>query len=450
MTRARFIKTQLLAATALGLVSAFGFAGAAYASGFGLREGAADSLGNAFVGGEAKAYGASTAWSNPAGMALLTQDELSGNISYIAPKASFSGSNTDPLTGTTVNGVTGGNAVAPAATGALFAVFALDPDWRLGFSVTNPYGERTAYPLHWVGRYQSLVSSITAIDFSPSLSYRVSDQFSIGGGPVFEYFHARLTQAINTPFGAATSQDPLADIHGSNVGVGYNLGALYQINSTTRVGLDYHSRIRHNISGTQSISIPSIYYALTQSPDPEVAGGATEAIGMLNAQNSPARTSVTLPDSIGASIYNQVTPALAVMASLQWTHWSLFNQLHVTPSNGAPGTTIVENWRNSWFGGVGANYQVNSRLMLQTGFAIDQSPVTAANRTSRVPDSEHYDVGFGAKYQISPNTSFEVAYAHVFAPSGDIHNSASASAGTQIGSYDVSDNSLTVGITTSF
>lgn len=450
MKQASLTKTRLLAATALGLMSIFGMAKSAHASGFGLREGAADWLGNAFVGGEAKAYGPDTAWTNPAGMSLLDQYEFSSNVSYVAPKANFSGYNTNPLTGAPVSGGTGNNAVAPAATGALFGVMPLGPDWRLGFSVTNPYGERTSYPRNWVGRYQSLVSSITAIDFSPSVSYKVNDHFSVGGGPVFEYFHARLTQAINTPFGAATSQDPLADVHGSNIGYGYNLGALYQIDSDTRVGIDYHSRIRHDISGTQKISIPDIYYALTQSPNPYIAGGAGQAIRMLSAQNSSARTSVTLPDSIGASIYHQVTPALALMASVQWTHWSLFNSLHITPTNGVPGNTIEENWRNSWFGGVAANYQVTPKLMLQSGFAVDESPVTDSNRTSRVPDANHYDLGFGAKYQVTSNSTVEVAYAHVFAPSGTIQSSASATAGTQIGHYDLSDNSVTVGITTSF
>lgn len=472
MRRADFRRTSLLAATALGLMGVVGLTQAAHASGFGLREGSADWLGNAFVGGEAKAYDASTAWTNPAGMALLDQTQISSNISYIGPSATFKGSNSNPLYGSplgagaqaNVSGRDGGNAIAPAATGALFGVFVLNPEWRLGFSVTNPYGERTSYNKSWVGRYQSLVSSITGIDFSPSLSYKVNNHFSIGAGPVFEYFDARLTQAINTPLGAATGQDPTGDMHGDNVGFGYNIGLLYAFDDATRIGIDYHSRIKHSISGTQAMTVPASYYeAASEGGATGQVAGAT--IQQIESQNGGARTSITLPDSLGASLYHQVTPALALMGSVQWTDWSLFKQLRVTPDSGAPGLVIQENWRNTWFAGVGANYQVDDSLMLQTGFSFDESPVTNANRTPRVPDANHYNLGFGLKYKLTPSTTFGLAYLHVFTPGGTINSTAlptgyqqvapgvnipASGSGALTGSYAASDNSVTAGVNVVF
>lgn len=439
MKRMNFRKTNLLAATALGLASAAGMSQAAHASGYGLREGSADSLGNAFSGDAAKAYDAGTAYSNPAGMALLNQSQLSGNISYIAPSAKFDGSNTITYGGTPVSSATGhsGNVVAPAASGAIFGVFVLNPNWRLGFSVTNPYGERTSYDKNWVGRYQSLVSSITGIDFSVALSYKINNQLSIGGGPVVEYYQARLTQGIASPLlsmGQIPS-DGSADVHGSDVGVGYNLGTLYKIDDNTRVGLDYRSRIRHNISGTEAIG-----------NEPYPYQGHFLPVNL----NLSARTSVTSPDSLTASIYHQVTPALALMGTVQWTHWDLFNSLHITPeSSSVPGTSIQENWRNTWFAGVGANYQVNNHLMLQTGFSFDESPVTDSNRTSRLPDANHYNLGVGLKYAITHSTTFNLAYLHVFSPGGSINSATSLYPGvenTVAGNYSVSDNSITAGI----
>ena len=444
MNKKESLKQHLLTVTALGALASFGLSQAAHASGFGLKETSADALGNAFTGGEAKAYDASTAWFNPAGMALLDQSELDGDVSYISPSATFSGYNTNPLTGGHVSGTQAGNAVTPAASGALFGVLALAPDWRLGLFVTNPYGERTAYPRNFVGRYQSLVSSITGVDFGLALSYKFNNHFSVGGGPVFEYFDSRLTQALNVPvLSAATGQDPIADVHGSNIGFGYNLGVLYSIDDATRIGLDYHSRIRHDIKGTQSITVPPIYSALSPG-----------TAALLNEGNSSATTSITMPDSVNLGIYHQITSAWAVMGSLQWTHWALLNSLHVTPTNGFPGTVIYENWRNTWFAGIGTNYQLTDRIMLQAGFAFDESPVTAANRTSRVPDANHYDLGMGVQYKITPAATFEFAYGHVFTPGGSINSTTSSTlptpSGTLIGNYSASDNSLTAGVTMKF
>lgn len=417
----------------------------AHASGFGLREGAADWLGNSFVGGEAKAYDAGTVYTNPAGMALLTQSQLSSNLSYIGPFARFKGANTNVITGQTDYGQTG-NVIAPAASTAMFAVFVLNPKFRLGISLTNPYGERTSYPKGWVGRYQGLVTNITGIDASLAISYRVNHQLSLGGGPVIEYFHSRLTQAINsgaiylaqTPPSdraevlplAENIPDGLGDVHGGGIALGYNLGLLYRLDSKTRFGLDYRSRIRHNLSVTQIIKSP------------------------LPGQSSvlKARTTITTPDTLSFGIYHQLTSALAVMSSVQWTHWALFNQLHITPRGATPGTIgaqggfINEAWRNSWFAGIAANDQINSRLMVQTGFAFDESPVTNSNRNSRAPDANHFDLGFGLKYQLLPGTTLDLAYLHVFSPGGTIDSTGGQTTGTQTGRYQLSDNSVTAGM----
>ena len=438
MKRTGAMRAQLLAAVA-GFSGALAVAGAAHASGFGLREGSADWWGNAFAGSEAKAYDASTVWSNPAGMALLDNDEIDGAISLIAPDARFSGSATNAQTGGTVGGSQGGNAVAPAAAGATFGVMTLGPDWRLGFSVTAPFGERTNYPSDFVGRYQGLASSITDINLGLALSYKVNDHLSIGGGPNFDYFQARLTEAVNVPvLSSLTGQDPTGELRGTSLGVGYNVGILYQFDDATRIGFDYHSRIRHNITGGQYVSIPASY---------SVVPGV---VGLLNAANTRATTSITLPDSAGIAFYHQVTPQFALLGSVEWTDWSLLKTLNITASNGSGNTTLQENWHNTWFAGIGSNYQLTSKLMLQSGFGYDQSPVTDANRTVRIPDADHYDLGFGVQYQLLPSTKLELAYGHVFTPGGTIHNSAAASpltpSGTITGDYTASDNSVTAGL----
>ena len=80
--------------------------------------------------------------------------------------------------------------------------------------------------------------------------------------------------------------------------------------------------------------------------------------------------------------YHQINPQWAVMADAQWTHWSLLKSLVVVPSNGGPTTVLPENWRSTWFGSIGASYRPIEKLLLQAGFAFDESPVTNSNRTN--------------------------------------------------------------------
>ena len=86
------------------------------AAGFALREGSADWMANAFAGEAAKAYDASTALSNPAGMARLNWNETDLSFNFIAPSSSFSGSNT--ILGQATPGSQGGNPLEPFAVQA--------------------------------------------------------------------------------------------------------------------------------------------------------------------------------------------------------------------------------------------------------------------------------------------------------------------------------------------
>ena len=79
------VRWRWVSAAAIAALTIASGSGAAFASGFGLREGATDWIANGFAGETAKAYDASTAYTNPAGMVRLDQTELDGSLSGILP-----------------------------------------------------------------------------------------------------------------------------------------------------------------------------------------------------------------------------------------------------------------------------------------------------------------------------------------------------------------------------
>jgi long-chain fatty acid transport protein len=432
---------SVLRAVALTTLTAYacGAAIEARASGFELREGSADWMANAFAGDTAKAYDASTVWSNPAGMTRMNQNEIDGSVNGIFPSINFSGANFI-APGVTTPGSTGGNLIQSAATGGVYALWSVTPDFKLGFGADSPFGQRVANPGNFVGRYQSLVSSISDEQITISAAYRINEQWSIGGGPVIDFFSARLTQALNIGPASAITGDPDADLHGDDTAVGYNIGVLYQPTPSLRFGLDYRSRIQHDISGTQSIYVPPLVSLL--SP-------ATAAF--LNAQNSPAGTKITLPDSVTGGAYWQVNPQFAVMSDISWTDWSLLKTINIVPASPfAQPSSIVENWRNTVAVSIGANYNLTKQLMLQGGIGFDQSPVTDSNRTSRVPDSNRYILSIGAQYDILPNVTLQVAYAHIFFDSAELTSQASTTSGVLVGKYTDAADTASLGVKVRF
>ncbi|HVI50716.1 MAG TPA: outer membrane protein transport protein [Candidatus Sulfotelmatobacter sp.] len=407
-------------ASVLGLGVCLTGSETALASGFALREESAEGLGNSFAGQTAKAYNASTVYYNPAGMSNLDSDEVAGTVTWIAPVAKFSGSNSNPAGGN-VSGIQTKDAVKDAAVGSVFGVYKIDPNWSVGMSVAAPYGMRVDYKADWVGRYQALHSDLTDIEFSPVVSYKVDDHWSIGGGPRVDYISANLSQAINsTAVAGAALPDGSSIVKGDDTGLGYVASVLYKFDDATRIGANYRSRVNHELSGTVGFNVP------------------TALAGVSSFKNRDVTAKVTTPDSLNIGFYHDINSQWAVMSDASWTNWSLFKDLNIYDSSGSSVSSTKEKWHDTYFISLGANYKPDDKWVLHTGVAFDQSPVRDAYRTARIPDSNRYWTSFGVSYSVMPGADVHFAYAHLFADKASIQQTANSAAGTLTGSYDSS------------
>jgi long-chain fatty acid transport protein len=394
----------------------------ACAGAFQLYAGSPDQNANAFAGQGAKAYDAGTSWVNPAGMVMINGMEFDNSINYIDPQFHFTGNNTDfpnPVAEGAPNHDV--SAIYGALTPAYFSVVSLSPDLKFGLAVKSPFGARIDYNQDWVGRFQSINSYLTDIQFQPSVAYAVTPKFSIGGGPVFDYLSLRETQDVLPALGGNYG-DIYADVKGTDWSYGYDLGALYQIDGETRVGLSYRSRIEHRVDIEQSLT-----------PQPGLANSPLGPIiqSVINASNTPGHgvadgvEKFNLPDNIDASFYHELTPEWAVMAEAIWTHWQLFNNITVT-TFGTPNRPVVDefNFHNAIFGSVGVSYRPHwmPKLLLQTGAGYDEDPVTDATRQAQIPTVSRVLVAIGFNYQVTPRFSFGMSYDHYFGLGGSINN----------------------------
>jgi long-chain fatty acid transport protein len=85
-------------------------------------------------------------------------------LNLLLPVARFSGENL--VGGLPTPGSIGGNAATAAGVGSLAGVWSADQNLKFGFSLEAPFGQRLSYSSDFVGRYQSLVSSVTDIELA--------------------------------------------------------------------------------------------------------------------------------------------------------------------------------------------------------------------------------------------------------------------------------------------
>ena len=104
----------------------------------------ASAAATAGAGAEAAGRDASTAFYNPAALALLGRNELTVNAAFVLPRTQFSGSATDPL-GLPVAGnttVSDSTQILPSA----FALWVPSPALRVALGVTGFMNAALAFP----------------------------------------------------------------------------------------------------------------------------------------------------------------------------------------------------------------------------------------------------------------------------------------------------------------
>jgi long-chain fatty acid transport protein len=392
---------------AAGLALA-GCAQFAHAAGFALIEQNASGLGNAYAGQAAAATDASTIYFNPAGMTMLPDRQLVVVGHLIKPRAEFTGSST-------IGGGDGGDAGDLAVVPNAYYAFRVSPEVHLGLGLNAPFGLKTEYESTWAGRTQAIKSELKTVNLNPAIAWKASDALSLGAGVSVQYIEATLTSA---------SGAGLATIKGDDSSWGFNVGAVWHLGETTRVGLAYRSEVEHSLEGAVSFSGAPVL-------------------------NGPVNAAVTLPDSASLSLFHRLDSRWDLLADVTWTGWSDFDELRVVRSSGALVSLTPENWDDSYRYSLGLNYRLHDALTLRGGVAYDQTPVSDAYRTARIPDQDRTWITFGAAYRFSQSTRLDVGYAHLFVRDASI-NKTEIGPVTLVGNYESSVDILSAQLTLDF
>ncbi len=398
---------KFLTLTALGTVL---LAANAQAAGFHLREQSAAAQGNAFAGATAGAENNSYAYFNAAGLTRQKGTQFNIGGTYIAPKARAENVKYIDNNGNTQRGYDINNIVHAAVAPNMSFSHQVDDKTFLGVSMNVPYGMVTKYDRDWAGSDHGITSKVTSVTVTPMVAYKATDKLSLGAGAQLQYIKAKLTNTAS-----AYGVDHVR-LQGDTFDIGYQLGALYEFNDDTRIGLGYRSEVKHKLKGEIEAS-------------PSAASGMQGAVinALLN-QDISARLTTPAMASIG--VFHQVNEKWAVMAEYQRVFWSSFDYLTIVGDDrnladvGMGGdyiSKVKEKWRDTNFFAVGANYQIDHQWKWRLGLAYDQAAARMQHRTPRIPDSDRLWYSTGLNYQYNDKLSFDFAYTYIYAHKAHMH-----------------------------
>ena len=382
----RVVKTCL----SIAFISA---ASQSVAGGFAINEQSVSSMGTAFAGRSSSADDASTVFGNPAGMARIKREQVSGGIALIHAKTDI-----DNTSGS-ARGSNDGDMVPFIGAPMGYYVKPLDDNWSFGLGLYVPFGLVTDYECSFQGRYHGDRSEVRVITLQPTLSYRVNEQLSIGFGPTINRIDGELTSAIDNPVPGAS--DGKVEIKGDDTALGYNVGVLFEITPQTRFGLTYHSKVDYRLKGDTTVSGPGF-----------VIGSS--------AGTYDASLELTTPESVDVSVTHELNADWTLYAGSTWTRWSRLEEIRA--NNKGVGGLLAGNlssisepqsWHDTWAHAVGAAYKLNPQWTLRAGLAVDQSPTNNTDRSPRIPTGDRTIVSLGTAWSPNDNVTIDLAYSYL-------------------------------------
>ena len=379
----------------------------------------------------------STYW-NPANLSGLERPEFLLGSELILPSIHL----TSSLAKGSIGGVfpprnrygvsrSDGGVGANLATGAAFKLDDSSP-WTYGIGVFGLAGGNvnfagsSATPLLTPRNFPKtygfgpIWANMATLSIQPSASIRLSDQLSVGGGPVITSSSLGFSPAFFAP-GPKDALGVPTFPNGTNSrtfwGGGFQIGLLYELNKNWNLGFSYKSPIWQERWGFNAEN-PNL---------------SQRRIGIQ--ANLPAIYSWGIA-------YKGIERALidVDLRYLDYANTALFGQ---SVQSGGVG------WNSVFAVATGGQYALTDRLTLRAGYLFNTNPIpaTATLFNLQLPAIVTNTISFGTSYKVTDDITFSAAWVHGF------RNSIEGGIGQLPGSsakLDVQTDSIIAGLNIKF
>ncbi|MBD5182911.1 MAG: aromatic hydrocarbon degradation protein [Bacteroidales bacterium] len=271
-------------------------------------------------------------------------------------------------------------------------------NFKVGISFYTPYGSGINWGENWAGAVLNQSVSLKSYTIQPTLSWRILPNLSIGAGAMVTFGSVDLNKGLipvgsmNTVLAAMSIPYTFTDTPASinlngkaSATVGFNVGAMWDINSKWTVGASFRSKMNLKVKcGNAAVNYAN-----------EIAQQVLQnQLDILNQANFTASMPAVAVTNIGVAY--KPTDKWLVAFDAQISGWKSYKSLDIdflSEQLSGYNQHLTKNYRNSWTFKMGAQYDVTKRLQTRIGMMIDTTPV----------NDEHYNPETPGMTKISPS-----------------------------------------------
>ena len=355
-------------------------ASVALAGGFQLNEHGARAMAQAGAFA-ARASDGSAMYFNPAGLGFQTEGSILFGATGIVFNSSFYG----PMQANPDQKYEQAKQIFTPVNG--YIVYPVVDRLTVGVAVNNQYGLGTEWPSTWPGRFLAEKTDLATWFVTPTVSYRITDQISLGLGGVYALGTVKLTRGVDTR-GIQTPAPVQSTLDMKGHGFGVSGGLLFKISPQVSVGVSYRSQVKVDASGSATFT-PN--YTALGLPQGDVSA------------------TLTLPATGFAGIAYKPMPDLEVEADYQYVGWSSYKTLAFTFAANNSTVSSTKNYSDTYILRIGGEYTM-APWHFRAGYLYDHTPVSDQYSEPMLPDANRNGLNLGLGYDVSKHWDVSVAY----------------------------------------
>lgn len=310
-----------------------------------------------------------------------------------------------------------------------FASHCIDEKFSAGLGFTVPFGLGTKWDDNWVGRYLALETELQIFTLTPTISYKVFDNLSVGAGFVFSFANVFIKQKTpQTPFAG----DATITLEGKDKSAfGFSFGVMYKPTVDLTLGVAFQSNVDYDFSGKAT------------------AEGAKQLIDAKRIPQGDVIAKLKTPFNIAIGAAYQITENWLVSTDFQYVGWSSYDSLRVNFVDPAyVDISSPRSYHNSFVIRLGTDYKYSDNLSLRGGVYYDKKPVEDNMVAPSLPETDRIGFTLGAEYRVFDNLSIRGSFLYIRGNELKVENSQQYAHGNTPfnGVYNINATVLSVGL----
>ncbi len=289
----------------------------------------------------------------------------------------------------------------------IYGSYAVKEWLSVGLAVYTPYGSRVEWPTDWAGSHLVNNIDLKAIFVQPMASIKISDKFSVGGGPIF------VTGSVNFNRNANRT---LTDLDGNRANVtiddsgvtewGWSVGTMFSFTDNFRIGANYRSEI---ILDSKDGTATYANFPNDTGQPLDINGDGVPDVPANG--NTGFEASLPLPAELTVGLsYN--CQKWTVNFDYTRTFWDVYKNLDIQFSNGLESLN-PRNYKNSSQYKFGFQYVANDMISLRAGYYFDQSPVQEGYFAPETPRNDANGFTGGLSFNVSQKLAIDASFLYL-------------------------------------